>query len=40
MNHVPLPTGVNAVKDALLQQLLPPGVSEALAIEGYASTQR
>ncbi|XP_017075281.2 UV radiation resistance-associated gene protein isoform X2 [Drosophila eugracilis] len=40
MNHVPLPTSVNAVKDALLQQLLPPGVSQALAIEGYASTQR
>ncbi|XP_016962243.1 UV radiation resistance-associated gene protein isoform X2 [Drosophila biarmipes] len=40
MNHVPLPTNVNAVKDALLQQLLPPGVSQTLAIEGYASTQR
>ncbi|XP_052852142.1 UV radiation resistance-associated gene protein [Drosophila gunungcola] len=40
INHVPLPTSANAVKDALLQQLLPPGVSQALAIEGYASTQR
>ncbi|KAH8273834.1 hypothetical protein KR044_001577 [Drosophila immigrans] len=40
MNHVPLPTTANAAKDALLQQLLPPGVSQALAIEGYASTQR
>ncbi|KAH8413160.1 hypothetical protein KR009_008453 [Drosophila setifemur] len=40
MNHVPLPTSANAAKDALLQQLLPPGVSQALAIEGYASTQR
>ncbi|KAH8249340.1 hypothetical protein KR032_008613 [Drosophila birchii] len=40
MNHVPLPTSANSAKDALLQQLLPPGVSQALAIEGYASTQR
>ncbi|XP_001355753.3 UV radiation resistance-associated gene protein [Drosophila pseudoobscura] len=40
MNHVALPTTANAAKDALLQQLLPPGVSQALAIEGYASTQR
>uniref|UniRef100_A0A6P4EHS6 UV radiation resistance-associated gene protein isoform X1 n=1 Tax=Drosophila rhopaloa TaxID=1041015 RepID=A0A6P4EHS6_DRORH len=40
INHVPLPTSANAVKDAFLQQLLPPGVSQALAIEGYASTQR
>lgn len=40
MNHVPLPTTANVAKDALLQQLLPPGVSQALAIEGYASTQR
>ncbi|XP_030561920.1 UV radiation resistance-associated gene protein [Drosophila novamexicana] len=40
MNHVPLPTTANAAKDALLQQLLPSGVSQALAIEGYASTQR
>lgn len=40
MNHVPLPTTANAAKEALLQQLLPPSVSQALAIEGYASTQR
>ncbi|XP_034474708.1 UV radiation resistance-associated gene protein [Drosophila innubila] len=40
MNHVPLPTTANVAKDALLQQLLPPGVSQAVAIEGYASTQR
>ncbi|KAH8376942.1 hypothetical protein KR093_002305 [Drosophila rubida] len=40
MNHVPLPTTANSAKDALLQQLLPQGVSQALAIEGYASTQR
>ncbi|TDG43211.1 hypothetical protein AWZ03_010371 [Drosophila navojoa] len=40
MNHVPLPTSANAAKDALLQHLLPSGVSQALAIEGYASTQR
>ncbi|XP_068150585.1 UV radiation resistance-associated gene protein [Drosophila tropicalis] len=42
MNHVPLPTTANVAKDSLLQQLLPlpPGVSQALAIEGYASTQR
>ncbi|KAH8403217.1 hypothetical protein KR222_007929 [Zaprionus bogoriensis] len=40
MNHVPLPTTANAAKEALLQQLLPPGVSQSLAIEGYASTQR
>ncbi|XP_051858734.1 UV radiation resistance-associated gene protein [Drosophila albomicans] len=40
INHVPLPTTANTAKDALLQQLLPPGVSQALAIEGYASTQR
>lgn len=40
MNHVPLPTTANAAKEALLQQLLPPGVTQALAIEGYASTQR
>ncbi|ALC39952.1 Uvrag [Drosophila busckii] len=40
MNHVPLPTTAIAAKDALLQQLLPSGVTQALAIEGYASTQR
>lgn len=40
MNHVPLPTSANAAKEALLQHLLPSGVSQALAIEGYASTQR
>ncbi|EDV94042.1 UV radiation resistance-associated gene protein [Drosophila grimshawi] len=40
MNHVPLPTTANVAKDALMQHLMPAGVSQALAIEGYASTQR